>query len=63
VVLGFIPTYIVCLILNAVGMLRVPREVELAGLDIAEEHARELLEQEMAAADAEARAAGLRTAR
>ena len=32
-VLGFIPCYIVARILKAVGMLRIPREVELAGLD------------------------------
>jgi ammonia channel protein AmtB len=32
-VLGFVPGYILSWILNAVGMLRVPREVELAGLD------------------------------
>jgi ammonia channel protein AmtB len=63
VVLGFIPTYIVCLILKALGLLRIPREVELAGLDIGEEHAQEIEEQELAAAEAEARAAGLRTAR
>jgi ammonia channel protein AmtB len=55
-VLGFIPTYVVASILKAVGMLRIPREVEIAGLDIAEEHARQIEEQEVAAADAEARA-------
>jgi ammonia channel protein AmtB len=32
-VLGFVPGYILSWILNAVGLLRVPREVELAGLD------------------------------
>ena len=32
-VLGFIPGYILSQILNALGLLRVPREVELAGLD------------------------------
>ena len=31
--LGFIPTYIVVKILNSMDLLRVPREVELAGLD------------------------------
>ncbi len=56
-VLGFLPTYVVCLILKAFGMLRIPREVEIAGLDIAEEHARQIDEQELTAADAEARAA------
>ncbi|HYD07333.1 MAG TPA: ammonium transporter, partial [Reyranella sp.] len=34
-VLGFIPGYIVSWILNRFGLLRVPREVELAGLDYA----------------------------
>jgi hypothetical protein len=47
---------VVASILKAVGMLRIPREVEIAGLDIAEEHARQIEEQEVAAADAEARA-------
>jgi ammonia channel protein AmtB len=32
-VLGFIPGYVTARILKAIGMLRVPREVELAGLD------------------------------
>jgi len=32
-VLGFIPGYILSWILNKFGLLRVPREVELAGLD------------------------------
>jgi ammonia channel protein AmtB len=32
-VLGFIPGYILSWILKQAGLLRVPREVELAGLD------------------------------
>ena len=32
-VFGFLPTWIVCKILQAAGMLREPREVELAGAD------------------------------
>jgi Amt family ammonium transporter len=32
-VLGFIPGYVVSWILKSLGMLRVPREVEIAGLD------------------------------
>jgi Amt family ammonium transporter len=32
-VLGFVPGYVLSWILNAAGLLRVPREVELAGLD------------------------------
>jgi Amt family ammonium transporter len=62
-VLGFLPTFVICHILRAAGMLRIPREVEIAGLDIAEEHARQIDEQEVAAADAEARAAGFRPVR
>lgn len=44
-VLGFVPAWIVAKILDGVGLLRVPREVELMGLDFRtlaeEEHARE----------------------
>ena len=36
-VLGFIPTYIVARILKALNVLRIPHEVELAGLDYFEE--------------------------
>ena len=32
-VLGFIPGYVLSWILKKVGLLRIPREVELAGLD------------------------------
>ena len=39
-VLGFIPTYIVAKILNAMGILRIPKEVELAGLDYMDNQAR-----------------------
>ena len=38
-VLGFIPTFIVAKILNAMGMLRIPKEVELAWLDYVENQA------------------------
>ena len=38
-VLGFIPTFIVAKILNAMGILRIPRKVEIAGLDYVEEQA------------------------
>ncbi len=40
-VLGFIPGLILSLILNALGLLRVPREVEIYGLDIVGEEAYE----------------------
>ncbi len=32
-VLGFLPGYILARVLHAIGKLRIPREVELAGLD------------------------------
>ena len=41
VVLGFIPAWIASKILHGMGMLRIPREVELAGLDIDSETVRE----------------------
>jgi ammonia channel protein AmtB len=31
--LGFLPGWIIALILNSAGKLRIPREAELAGLD------------------------------
>ncbi len=40
-VLGFIPTWIVAKILNAVGILRIPKEVEIAGLDYMDNQATE----------------------
>jgi len=46
-VLGFFPGLISAKILNAFGMLRIPREVELAGLDIAEEVAMEEAAQDL----------------
>jgi len=39
-VLGFLPAWIGAKILNSMGMLRVPREAELAGLDILEMESR-----------------------
>jgi ammonia channel protein AmtB len=33
-VLGFLPGWIIAMILNAAGKLRIPREVELAGMDL-----------------------------
>jgi hypothetical protein len=37
--LGFIPIYIVCKILDSMGLLRVPAKVELEGVDFALNHA------------------------
>ena len=31
--LGFFPTFVVASVLNGMGLLRVPREVEVLGLD------------------------------
>ena len=33
-VLGFLPGWIIASILNAAGKLRIPHEVELAGMDL-----------------------------
>ncbi len=44
-VLGFIPGWVAAKILNGMGMLRIPREIELAGLDIGAMHDREQDEQ------------------
>jgi len=37
-VLGFLPGFVVAKILSLFGLLRVPREIELLGLDYADEH-------------------------
>ncbi|MBE9558164.1 MAG: ammonium transporter, partial [Proteobacteria bacterium] len=59
-VLGFIPAYIMSLILNAMGVLRIPPRVELAGLDLAEYHGRYLDEADVYDAEVkEAKARGL----
>lgn len=46
--LGFAPMWILAKILNAFGLLRMPREVELAGLDLAGNHANALDNAEIA---------------
>jgi len=50
-VLGFIPGWIVAKILAAFGLLRIPKEIEIAGLDLAQNTlaAAELAEVEAAA--------------
>jgi ammonia channel protein AmtB len=59
-VLGFLPAWIVSMILNSMGLLRIPREIELVGLDLGDYHGRYLEEGEVAAAEAkEAAAAGV----
>jgi ammonia channel protein AmtB len=59
-VLGFIPAWIMSMVLNAMGVLRIPPRVELAGLDLAEYHGRYLDEADVYDAEvAEAKARGL----
>ncbi|MFN0219017.1 MAG: ammonium transporter [Hyphomicrobium sp.] len=55
--LGFFPGLILALILNALGLLRVPPEVELAGLDIVGQEAYDAAVAEVAAAEHQAIAA------
>ena len=49
--LGFIPGLIVSLVLNAFGLLRVPPEVELMGLDFSTDEARNAAIKEVQAAE------------
>jgi ammonia channel protein AmtB len=49
-VLGFIPAWIVSKILHGMGMLRIPREIELVGLDINTETQRAIDADEVARA-------------
>jgi ammonia channel protein AmtB len=59
-VLGFLPAWVLCAILKAAGVLRIPREIELVGLDIAEYHGRYLDEDDVRQAEAkEAQAQGV----
>ena len=52
-VLGFIPAWVLCRIFKAAGVLRVPKQVELAGLDITEIQERRALEAEVRMAEHE----------
>jgi ammonia channel protein AmtB len=56
-VLGFIPALILSLILNTFGLLRVPREAEIMGLDIVGEEVYEASIAEVKAAERAALAA------
>jgi ammonia channel protein AmtB len=59
-VLGFLPTFILCKIMAAVDILRIPKPIEIIGLDLAEYEGRYLSEEEVRQAEIEeARAAGL----
>ena len=55
-VLGFLPGFVTAKILNGFGMLRIPREVELAGLDVGANAQR--YAEEMGIIDAERAAIG-----
>ena len=58
-VLGFIPAYVVSAILKGAGLLRIPREIELVGLDLSEYAGRYMAEEDVHKAELdEARAAG-----
>ena len=59
-VLGFVPCYILGAILKAAGALRIPKQIELVGLDLSEYAARYAEEEEVQKAELEeARAAGV----
>ena len=55
-VLGFIPGYVIAKVLNSLGILRIPKSVEIAGLDTYGQEAMDAEEQ--AIMDAEAAAKG-----
>lgn len=46
-VLGFLPGFVVAKILSVFGLLRVPREIEILGLDFTEEHDAEAARSEV----------------
>jgi ammonia channel protein AmtB len=54
--LGFLPGWITAKILNSFGLLRIPREVEIMGLDTAV--STDLIAEEQAIIDAEREAIG-----
>jgi len=59
-VLGFLPAWILCGFFKSIGILRIPKEIELAGLDLGDYHGRYLTESEVTEAELkEAREAGL----
>ena len=49
--LGFIPTWIACKIMNSMGLLRVPAKVELEGVDFALNQAFEASVREVGATE------------
>jgi ammonium transporter, Amt family len=58
-VLGFVPAYVLSAILKGMGALRIPREIELVGLDLSEYAGRYMSEEDVKNAELdEARGAG-----
>ncbi len=49
--LGFLPGYILARILHAFGLLRIPREIELMGLDFGSDRAQQEAEQDVRTAE------------
>jgi len=49
--LGLIPTWIACKIMDGMGILRVPQKVELEGVDFALNHAYEASVKDVGAAE------------
>ena len=61
-VLGFVPAWVLCRILKAVNLLRIPPQIEILGLDLADLEGRYLGEEDVRKGElAEARATGLIT--
>ena len=50
-VLGFAPAWILAGLLKSLGMLRIPYQIELIGLDVADYHGRDREEQEVIEAE------------
>ena len=50
-VLGFLPAFVLAKILAAANLLRIPKEIELLGLDFASEQEKEAARQEMVSAE------------
>ncbi len=46
-VLGLLPGYVAAKLLDSFGLLRIPREIELAGLDVSLEMQREIEAEEV----------------
>jgi ammonium transporter, Amt family len=59
-VLGFLPSWVLCAILKKFDVLRIPIQIELAGLDLGDYHGRYMTESDVFEAELqEAREAGL----